>query len=157
VTFSSHRLFFQPAATMPNTTDEKDNSRRFAPVLSSFTPRSKNAPLSTHPDTVGEFFGGTSPAVPATPAERAAASLGAGYQESGSARYLTVDMTLDRHAVFSRINGEMSPALQAPWSPVAPAGSEVIGTAAIGQDRVRFRFPAPDGSTEQYLRIQLKP
>lgn len=104
-----------------------------------------------------EFLGGTSPNNAATPAERASATLGAGFERSGSQDFLTIDMTLDRRAVFSQINGETSATLQAPWSPTTPINSEVIATTPDGHERVRFRFPTAEGAAEQYLRIRLEP
>ena len=71
----------------------------------------------------------------------------------GSPRNVSIEISLDRSAVFSQLLGDASPNLRDPWTAIPVGGSE---PQTDGQT-TKFYFAAPDGFPERYYRLRFEP
>ncbi|HUF62975.1 MAG TPA: lamin tail domain-containing protein [Verrucomicrobiales bacterium] len=104
-----------------------------------------------------EYLSGTNPLIPATAAEQEAARSEPELTESGGQRFLSMELSVSRSAVYSELTGELSAWLGGNWTGVAPSRVDVLGETSIGTRRMRFEFPVPADANAHFLRMRIVP
>jgi len=104
---------------------------------------------------LAEFIANTNPLSAASTTERATHQAVGGVEfAAGVPANLTLEFRLNRRAAFTGLGAEVSSDLGT-WSPASPTLTELVGTESNGDQRWRFKFAVPGGTTKRFIRLSI--